>query len=55
MRPPAIFELRRVAGDAQLLAAAAARHGVAPMGIRDQMTLQLAYLQQALLAAAANA
>lgn len=52
IRPPAIFELRRLAGDSEALTAAAERHGVAPMPISDQIELQLAYLEAALAAAA---
>lgn len=48
IRPPAIFELRRLAADPAALAEAAQRHGVRPMPIRDQMHLQLAYLEAAL-------
>jgi hypothetical protein len=51
VRPPAIFELRRVAEDPVNLRSAQARHGVAAMPIRHQMELQLAYLDETLGAA----
>lgn len=48
VRPEAVFELRHLAGDAPALAAAAARHGVRPMPILDQMALQLSFLDEGL-------
>lgn len=50
VRPEAVFELRHLAGDVPALAEAAARHGVRPMPIRDQMALQLAFLDAGLAA-----
>lgn len=56
VRPPALFELRRAAGEGQeALAAAAAAAGVRPMPIADQLRLQLRYLAKALAAAGAAA
>ena len=52
VRPPAIFELRRVADDPHALVLELLKHGVAPMPIRDQMELQLSYLAEALEAVA---
>lgn len=52
VRPPAIFDLRRAAGDPAALQEAMVRHGVSAMPIRDQLTLQVAYLDAALAAAA---
>ncbi len=48
IRPEAIFELRRKAGDPKALQEAADRHGAKPMPIRDQIRLQLLFLQEAL-------
>lgn len=48
VRPPAIFELRRLAADPEALRAAADRHGVVPMPIFDQLELQLEYFDAAL-------
>ena len=50
VRPEAVFELLHLAGDVPALAEAAARHGVRPMPIRDQMALQLAFLDEGLSA-----
>lgn len=50
VRPPAIFDLRHLAADPEALQAAAQKHGVAAMPIRDQLELQLEYLDAALAA-----
>jgi hypothetical protein len=50
VRPPAIFELRRIAGDAEALRQAARKHEALEMPIRDQMELQVAYLEAGLRA-----
>jgi hypothetical protein len=52
IRPPAIFELRRLAEDPESLREAAEKHGVEAMPIADQLRLQLAYLDEALQAVA---
>jgi hypothetical protein len=52
IRPPAIFELRRVAANPESLREAAEKHGVEAMPIADQLRLQLAYLDEALQAVA---
>ena len=54
VRPAAIFDLRRLAGDETALAAAAERHGLRPMPIRDQMRLQILFLEEALEAVAGS-
>jgi len=46
VRPAAIYDLQRAAGDPDTLREAVARHGVRPMPIEDQMRLQIAFLNE---------